>query len=89
MNYFVWFAVIPAIGFIALIPIACFVHLVLLRGCYQCGISGGKKYVLLHSDGMPVTMQYCDDCAKAVGLLPETPPKHWWTKYARSTGGKV
>ena len=41
---------------------ACFVHLVVLRGCYICGDSGAKKYVYMHSDGEPVTMQYCDKC---------------------------
>ncbi len=59
-----WFEIIAItfIGFAVLISLACFVHLVVLRGCYVCGEAGAKKYVYMHSDGAPVTMQYCDKC---------------------------
>ena len=51
-----------------LLLIAFFISYVVLRACDQCGKHGAKKYVYRHSDGAPVTMQYCDECDAAISV---------------------
>ena len=55
---------IVALGFVFLL--LCFIDLVVLRACYQCGKYGAKKYWYMHSDGHPCMMQYCDECDAAI-----------------------